>query len=59
MLFCKLVTLILGWNCVKDLTVTKIVKLIKFEGTWGDLEAKNCFGKHGKNIWENSSFHMK
>ena len=23
--------------------VTKIVKEIKFEEVWGDLEAKNCF----------------
>ena len=42
-LFRKLVTLILGWNCVKDLRVTKIVREIQFEETWGVLEAKNCF----------------
>ena len=41
--FCKLVALILDWNCLKGLTVTKIVKQIKFEGVWGELEAKSCF----------------
>ena len=40
--FCKLVTLILEWNCVKiGLRVTKIVKQIKFEWVWDELEAKN------------------
>ena len=28
---------------MKDLRVTKIVKEIKFEGVWGDLESKKCF----------------
>ena len=41
-LFFILVALILVWNCVKGLKVTKIVKQIKFEGVWGKLEAKNC-----------------
>ena len=30
----------LGLNSVKDLTVTKNVKEIKFEGVWGELESK-------------------
>ena len=30
-------------NCVKGYRVTKIVKGIKFEGTWGELEAEQCF----------------
>ena len=42
-LFCKLVALILGKNCVKSLRVPKTVKQIKFKGVWGELEAKNCF----------------
>ena len=28
---------------MKDLRVSKIVKEIKFEGTWGELQAKKCF----------------
>ena len=28
---------------MKSLRVTKIVKEIKFEWVWGELEAKNCF----------------
>ena len=39
-LFRKFVTLTLGSNCVKDLGVTKIVKEIKFKGTWRKLEPK-------------------
>ena len=42
-LFCILVTLIVGWNLVKGLRVTKNVKQIKLEGVCGRLEAKNCF----------------
>ena len=41
-LFCNLVALILGLNCIKGLRVTKIVKQIKFEGVCGELGAKNC-----------------
>ena len=39
-LFCHSIALILGWNSVKGLRVTKNVKEIKFEGVWGDLESK-------------------
>ena len=37
---------------MKDLRVAKIVKEIKFEGVWGELEAKkNVSGdNHSKNI---------
>ena len=35
-------TQILGWNCVKGLRVTKIVKQLIFEGVWDKLQAKNC-----------------
>ena len=42
-LFCKLVALILGYNCVEDHRFRKIVKQIKFEGGWGELEARNSF----------------
>ena len=31
------------WPSVLVLRVTKIVKQIKFKGTWGKLEAKDCF----------------
>ena len=42
-LLSKFVTLFLDENYVKDLRVIKIVKQIKFEGKWGELEAKYCF----------------
>ena len=42
-LFCILVALILGWNCVKDIRVTRVVKQTKFEEVWGRLEVRNCF----------------
>ena len=41
-LFCILVALILGWNCVKGLRVKNIVKKINWEEVWGELEAKKC-----------------
>ena len=44
-LFRNLAALILDYNCLKDLRVTKIVKQIMFEETRGELEAKNCFEK--------------
>ena len=39
-LFCNSVALILGLNSLKDLTVTKNVKEIKFGGVGGELESK-------------------
>ena len=42
-LSCNLIALILGKNCVKVVGITKIVKKVKFEGVWGEFEAKNCF----------------
>ena len=48
--FLKLITLILGENCAKELGVTKIIKQIKFEGTWGELEARNYFQRCMKNF---------
>ena len=39
-LSCQLVALILGWNCIKGLRVTKIVKQIKFEGAWWWVKSK-------------------
>ena len=33
-LFCNLIALILGENCVEGLRVTKIVKEIKFQRVW-------------------------
>ena len=41
-LFCNLVAVILGKNCVKGIRVKKIVKEIVFEEVWGKLEARNC-----------------
>ena len=52
-LFCNLTALILGYNYVKELKVTKIVKEVKFEGVWGKLEAKNVSrDNHSQNIWD-------
>ena len=45
--FCKLVALILGEKCVKDLKITKIVKQIKFKGTWGMLDVSVSRCNHG------------
>ena len=42
-LLCNFVTLILDENYVKGHRVIKILKQIKFEGEWGELEAKYCF----------------
>ena len=41
-LFWKLVAPILVENSVKGFRITKIVDQIKFEGVWGELEARNC-----------------
>ena len=38
---CNSVALILDWNCVKGIIVTKIVKNIKFEKNWNKLVTKN------------------
>ena len=43
MLFWKLVGLILDENFFIDLRLTKIVKQVKFEGFWSELEARKCF----------------
>ena len=43
--------LILIKNSVKGLRVTKIVKEVKFEEVWGELESKKVSrGNHSKNI---------
>ena len=42
-LFCSLNALILDWNSMSGLRVTKIVKEIKFKGVWGELESKKGF----------------
>ena len=39
-LFCNLVALILGSNCVKVLIVNKCVQKIKFQRAWSKLEEK-------------------
>ena len=36
----------------ESLIVTKVAQKIKFEGDWGELEAKNISRKnHEENIW--------
>ena len=42
-LFCHLIALILGHNSVKDVRVTKKVKVIKFEGVRDELKSQKCF----------------
>ena len=49
-LFCHSIALILGLNSVKDLTVTKNVKDLKFEGVGGELESKKV---SRDNNWQN------
>ena len=45
---------------MKSFSVTKIVKEIKFEGIWGDLEFKKGFQGQSVKVYEtNSSFHVK
>ena len=46
---------------MKGLTVTKIVKEIKFEGVWGNLETKKMFLETiiHKIFETNSSFYVK
>ena len=44
-LFCLSIALMVGYNCVKELRVTKIVKEIKFERIWGWTRIKKCFQK--------------
>ena len=70
--FCNLVALILNWNCLKNLLVSKIVQKIKFEGDRGELEAKTCFQRQSwaryirqtlvfmrnSTIWENFNFYL-
>lgn len=59
-LFYNLVAPILGWNCVKDLTVTNIAKQIKFEEILGKFEARNFAETIIHNIFETkSSFQAK
>ena len=45
-LFFILVALILGWNCVKCLLVTKIVQKINFTEVWRRMEERHCFQRH-------------
>ena len=61
-LFCKLISLILGQNCMKDVKVTKIANEIKLEVVWGELEAKKQLFPETmihKKLQTNSSFHIK
>ena len=39
---CILVALSLGWNSVKGLRVTKIVKQMNLQKVWDELGRKNC-----------------
>ena len=49
-LFRNLVALSLCWNCMKTLTVTKIVVKMNFEEAWDTLEAENIFQRQS---WTN------
>ena len=49
-LFCNLFVLILGYNCVKGIRVTKIVKKNMFKEVWGELQTKNCFQRCLENF---------
>ena len=45
---------------MKGLRVTKIVKEIKFEGVWGELEAKKCFQRQSfPKYWRQTLFWHK
>ena len=46
---------------MKGLRVTKIVNKIKYEGVWGELEAKKMFPEATIQTWfmSNSSFRVK
>ena len=56
-----LIALILDQNYVKSLRVTNIVKEIKFERAWRELEAKKMFPEKTihKLFETNSSFHVE
>ena len=54
-LFCNFVALVLGSSCVKGLIITKFVKQIKFEETWGWKESKNCLQRQS---WSNYFKHL-
>ena len=43
--FCNLIALTLGYNSVERLRLTKIVKEIKFEGVWDELQPRKFFQK--------------
>ena len=62
-IFWNLIALTLGYNSVKSLRVTKIVKKKKkkIEGIWGKLDSKKVSrNNNSQNISEtNSSFHVK
>ena len=52
-IFCDIVALILGWNCVKDIKVIKFVKKIKLKGPGTSKKQKTVSGdNHRKNNWE-------
>ena len=58
-LFSKLVALILSWNYVKGLRVTKVVKQIKFEWVWGRVRRKKLlprksFTKYMDFMWNSA-----
>ena len=59
-LFSNLIALALGQNSVKSLRVTKILKKIKYEGVWDQLETKRFANTISYKIFEtDSSFHVK
>ena len=58
--FSNLIAQTLGSNSVKDLRVTKVVKVIKLGGVWHELIKKRFPETINQKIFEtNSSFHVK
>ena len=58
--FCKLVSLILDFDSVKDVRVTKIVKQMNFKETWGKLKKIHFEETIIDKMFEKySSFHTK
>ena len=47
-IFYNIVVVVLKSNCVKNLIVVKIVKNIKVDGNWCELEAKNCLQRKSR-----------
>ena len=49
--FSNLIALMLGWNSVKSIKVTKIAKEIKFEGVLGQVKIRSRFPETFRKIF--------